>query len=1325
MSRFRRNVSFFFAASFFFAPLFGAYAADERVPGLSLSVPGSIGGAYYVAPSALFSADPRASAYNPAAGADRELPAFGAAASLAFPSGEGSGAGGYGVLSAAVPTAVGTLYALADGVFADKALTGFASPSGVSALLGLSKKAGDQLAFGLSVGAASLSADDRAGGVYGAFGAEFGLPALAAGGTAISAAVLSAGKPASPWDVYAPVLDWTPVVAISSRLVDARSFSLTASGLVAAPGFSELALSLGASFGIGRYLNLDLGWLLSLSETVSYLDDVSPGLYAPRFFPSVSARFDGSSFLKAASYGAALGASYRPLSGAASAAESSVVFSRGTRDIEGPRISAGPLARAAFSPLAASEIRVPLGFSDASPIVAWEAVVYDGSGEAVHRVGENKLSREKKGLFGTLFSLRGGVKPPSELRLPLGRGANDGEYRVRVWARDLRGNEGRAEELRFRVDGTPPEASAVVSGPSVFTPNGDGYRDSLSIRQTGSEESLWIGAFADSSGKTVREFRWTDGAPTDFAWNGDDSEGNRVPDGEYSYVLSSTDVAGNAFSFRIERIAVDAEPTPLSVKLHGSALSPDRDGAFDSSRLTINAPVKRGLLEWRAELVSDTGAVFRSWSGSSARLAILPDSIDFDGRNRDGDVIPDGVYRFRVGLSYANGNAPSAVSEPLVVDTRKPDGRVRASLQLLSPDRGERQVFYHDLSPNARWRGLVTDAAGALVRTIPLPKGGETSADWNLFDDSGNPVGDGVYRYAAEGTSATGIVGLTQAVSFRVESGGAAAAILADRSLFSPAVAGSSVRFLPRLEKRDRAVSYVFEIAPSSGGSPVRRLSGVSLPPSSFSWDGSDDSGRTVPDGQYRAFLTVNYENGGQAVAAPAAVLVDATPPKASLKLSSTLFSPNGRSARGTIGIEQSASPGDSWYAEIIDEQGRPVFARDFSTAPPAVFVWDGKTSGGVLAPDGLYRYRLIGSDAAGNESRVSSSAFRLDARIPSAVLSSDKFAFSPNGDGFADTVKLTVVPSFSDGLSSVALRIVDGSGKTVRSFPASARPGDFIWDGASDEGRRAPDGGYKAVAELRYEKGDAISVESGAIKLDATPPAAVVELSPLPFSPDEDGENDLLSIRLAASDASPIAAWSFSILDPEGYPFASFSGKDVPAQPIVWDGTDADGNLVEAAQDYPYIFLARDQLGNTARAEGKIPIDILVLRDGDRLKIRVSSITFAPNQASFRADDPELAARNRFVLDRIAAVLGKFPAYRVRVEGHAVNLSGTEREERTELEPLSLARARTVMDALASRGIARERLDARGLGGREPIVPHGDLQARWRNRRVEFILVR
>jgi outer membrane protein OmpA-like peptidoglycan-associated protein len=87
-----------------------------------------------------------------------------------------------------------------------------------------------------------------------------------------------------------------------------------------------------------------------------------------------------------------------------------------------------------------------------------------------------------------------------------------------------------------------------------------------------------------------------------------------------------------------------------------------------------------------------------------------------------------------------------------------------------------------------------------------------------------------------------------------------------------------------------------------------------------------------------------------------------------------------------------------------------------------------------------------------------------------------------------------------------------------------------------------------------------------------------------------------------------------------------------------------------------------------------------------------------------------------------------KYNSYRIIVEGHAVSLNwenkaAAEREQRDILVPLSRSRAQTVVNELVARGVPSNRMIAEGIGGADPIVPHGDLEERWRNRRVEFYL--
>jgi outer membrane protein OmpA-like peptidoglycan-associated protein len=138
-------------------------------------------------------------------------------------------------------------------------------------------------------------------------------------------------------------------------------------------------------------------------------------------------------------------------------------------------------------------------------------------------------------------------------------------------------------------------------------------------------------------------------------------------------------------------------------------------------------------------------------------------------------------------------------------------------------------------------------------------------------------------------------------------------------------------------------------------------------------------------------------------------------------------------------------------------------------------------------------------------------------------------------------------------------------------------------------------------------------------------------------------------------------------------------------------------------------------------------------MRDGDRLKIIISSIYFKPYTADYTdktAIEPDRVARNLKTLDRLAEILKKYQDYRIRIEGHAVAVywdqpARVRTEQEEVLLPLSIRRAEAIQEALVKRGIKAQRMSTGGYGGAVPVVPHGDLDNRWKNRRVEFLLVR
>jgi outer membrane protein OmpA-like peptidoglycan-associated protein len=257
----------------------------------------------------------------------------------------------------------------------------------------------------------------------------------------------------------------------------------------------------------------------------------------------------------------------------------------------------------------------------------------------------------------------------------------------------------------------------------------------------------------------------------------------------------------------------------------------------------------------------------------------------------------------------------------------------------------------------------------------------------------------------------------------------------------------------------------------------------------------------------------------------------------------------------------------------------------------------------------------------------------------------------------------------------------------------------------------------------------------------DTAGPELKVSLSAEYFSPDNDGEADVLGIALEARDDSGLWNWKFDIFDPNNRLFQRWSGEIDAGDTaetglraftrlINWDGRSLTGELTQSASDYPFIFTATDVFNNTSAYEGVIQIDVLVIKENDILKVQVPSIVFASNSAGFDGLSEEDKENNAWILRRIAQVLQKFSAYQVTVEGHAnytVPPAQTRQRqaEAQELKALSHARAGSIVNYLAALGVERERLSAVGIGGERPVAAFEDTDNWWKNRRVEFILKR
>jgi outer membrane protein OmpA-like peptidoglycan-associated protein len=86
-------------------------------------------------------------------------------------------------------------------------------------------------------------------------------------------------------------------------------------------------------------------------------------------------------------------------------------------------------------------------------------------------------------------------------------------------------------------------------------------------------------------------------------------------------------------------------------------------------------------------------------------------------------------------------------------------------------------------------------------------------------------------------------------------------------------------------------------------------------------------------------------------------------------------------------------------------------------------------------------------------------------------------------------------------------------------------------------------------------------------------------------------------------------------------------------------------------------------------------------------------------------------------IIDQIVQMMKVNPDLKIGVEGHTDNV-GTPASNKT----LSEARAKSVVSAIVSQGIAPDRLSPAGLGQDKPVADNGTEEGRAQNRRVELV---
>jgi outer membrane protein OmpA-like peptidoglycan-associated protein len=229
-------------------------------------------------------------------------------------------------------------------------------------------------------------------------------------------------------------------------------------------------------------------------------------------------------------------------------------------------------------------------------------------------------------------------------------------------------------------------------------------------------------------------------------------------------------------------------------------------------------------------------------------------------------------------------------------------------------------------------------------------------------------------------------------------------------------------------------------------------------------------------------------------------------------------------------------------------------------------------------------------------------------------------------------------------------------------------------------------------------------------------PTEIAAALRPALASPRVDG-------RVADATNRPLASARIRIVGPTSAELASDGGGRFSAElsPGSYVATiDAPGQApqehrfdLKAGVVHPLdVTLQRERGAAAVTSTAAAPV---TYRDG-RLTLR-RPITFKIVDG---APSAEMVSGARTTLEALATLMNENPAIsKLRVEAHWDSALGRE-----EAEALTTQQAQSIVDFLVEKGVARDRLEAVGMGANKPRVPNLSPTVRAKNRRVEVTLV-
>ncbi|EPD51260.1 hypothetical protein HMPREF1210_01858 [Paenisporosarcina sp. HGH0030] len=404
---------------------------------------------------------------------------------------------------------------------------------------------------------------------------------------------------------------------------------------------------------------------------------------------------------------------------------------------------------------------------------------------------------------------------------------------------------GRVDAYRA-LQFTTSAISNLKLSSTKFTMNGSNKTAFSFEGVKGSKISLYLQNSKGTTIKKIVSYKDWSGGKFSASWDGRMDNGMYASTGTYKIIAA---VSGNGENLHLSATLKVIDKIVPSINLSGSVnYSPTVTGKLTVPyELNKNAKVTAFIKDKNNKIIK---SILNNSSVSRGQR-----TVQWDGKDSEGNRVKDGVYSLEMSLVDANKIKGTSRKFSITVDTIIPTAKIALSSELMKLNGSLLNMGKIDVSETVFLTTYIANDNGVKVRKIDTEKSikkGAYSLNWDGKNENSEFVAEGNYHLLFELLDSAGNKASLKSTTFAFQDwnqpvieGDANYFFTSDgKQTFSYKLSKPGIVTI-QLFKNDNLVSTIEQNVPKSQGNQ------------SFVWDGKDQSGTILPDGQYSYKISI------------------------------------------------------------------------------------------------------------------------------------------------------------------------------------------------------------------------------------------------------------------------------------------------------------------------------------------------------------------------------------------------------------------------------------------------------------------------------------